>query len=95
MELSVTTEEKTGRFREYTGVMAVVVKAIAIGLPSYTIAYSGRILHHLGLYLTTTEFVGLFLSWLLVLVFLMVPASKREARNRLPWSKGCKTVDCS
>ncbi len=84
-EAAVENLAKPARFRHYGKVGQIIVSTLAIGLALYVIAYTARILTDVGIYLTSTQFVGLFLAWLLTLDFLMVPPSKKASRKKLPW----------
>jgi TRAP transporter 4TM/12TM fusion protein len=63
----------------------MVVKAIAIGLPLYAIFYLSNAPYYLRIDFLSLAYNALFLGLGLVLVFLLVPATKKAPRDRLPW----------
>jgi TRAP transporter 4TM/12TM fusion protein len=79
-------KEELGRFREYKGPMAQVARYFSAFVSSYCVFY---ILNISGYYLDThfygLAYLSLFLFFMMTLVFLLVPATKKSPRNRLPW----------
>jgi TRAP transporter 4TM/12TM fusion protein len=80
------TEGGEGRYRHYTGATAILIKAIAVALPIFVIQdtfnlqyYSGFFRYYRG------QYNALFLGFVLVLIFFLVPATKNSPRTRLPW----------
>ena len=75
-----------GRRRQYRGRMAWLVKAFSALIPLYCIFY---VLNITGFYFHThfftSAFLALFLFFVLALVFLLYPATKKAPLDHLPW----------
>lgn len=84
-ELNLIEKETSARFRKLSGIS----RAIQIFL-SFTLVILG-ILYILGIHvyfniaIFKEQWIGLFMSLFLMLIFLSVPASKKLPRDKVPW----------
>ena len=77
--------EKGGKFRKYSGMMGIIVKAMGIALPVYALLFQVLNLPvRLGIYIHHESYNAFFLCLTLILVFLLIPPTK-TASKRLPW----------
>lgn len=72
-------------YRQYSGPINVVTKLLSVGLALFILLYVSGILPQAGVYFIFFQFNGIFLAGILCLVFLLVPARKGLARDKLPW----------
>lgn len=74
------------RLRHYHGWAAWGVKGFAALIPLYSIFF---MLNIMGYYFNKTFFIdaylAIFLCFILIMVFLVFPATKKSPHNRLPW----------
>ncbi|MBI4287446.1 MAG: TRAP transporter fused permease subunit [Chloroflexi bacterium] len=78
------TRPVLSQFRQYPGTMGKVVFGLSIALAIFIILYVSDTLDRLGINLFG-PFRALTFAFLLVLTFLLVPATKSSPRDRLPW----------
>jgi TRAP-type uncharacterized transport system fused permease subunit len=85
-EVTFDASEEGQLFRHYTGVMAIIIKVIAVIIPLYCIAFVFNVAGlYFGVVFYPATFRALFLGVMLVLTFLLVPATKKSAKGKLPW----------
>ena len=77
--------EQHERFRQLTGALGIITRAILGAIPGCGIIYVLRIPERFGLVPFREQYLGLFLTLVLVSTFLKVPATKHSPRNKLPW----------
>ena len=73
------------RFRQLTGALGIISRAILGAISGCGIIYVLRIPERLGLVPFREQYLGVFLTLVLVSTFLKVPATKHSPRNKLPW----------
>lgn len=78
-------EEETRRYRKLTGPLGLVSRLLAILLPIYSFVYIMDLFTSLDLYLYSVTNNTIFLTVMLSLVFLWVPASRSAPKDRVPW----------
>jgi TRAP transporter 4TM/12TM fusion protein len=83
-ELAADLEQDT-RFRDFTGTLGTISRLILGAIPVCGIIYVLRISDRFGVVLLREQYLGLFLTLVLISTFLNVPATKHSLRNRLPW----------
>lgn len=78
-------DNEFSRFRKLEGLANIIWK-ITLGLiPIVGILYIIGLHYSLGISLYEAQYIGLFLSLMLVSIFLGVPISKRASISKLPW----------
>lgn len=77
--------EQQDRFRRFTGALGIITRAILGAIPGCGIIYVLRIPERLGLVPFREQYLGVFLTLVLVSTFLKVPATKHSPRGKLPW----------
>lgn len=77
--------EETGRFRSHTGALRTFERFLLFCIPVMGIIFIMRIPGRLGLDIWVEQYLGAFLGLVIALVFLVVPAKKRERKGALPW----------
>jgi len=73
-----------GRIRRFSGYGDKAVSALAIAMALYILCYVGDVFYYLGVELYGAH-RALVYSIILSLVFILIPAHTRAARNRVPW----------
>jgi len=73
-----------GRIRRFSGYGDKAVSALAIAMALYILCYVGDVFYYLGVELYGAH-RALVYSIILLLVFILIPAHTRAARNRVPW----------
>ncbi|MDB4443949.1 TRAP transporter fused permease subunit [bacterium] len=84
MEAS-TQQVGPGKYRELQGWLGWLIKAYAVAIVLYHVAYVLHIPDRFGLYIALQPFVFLSLGLILSYAFLRVPATKRTPRDKLAW----------
>jgi TRAP transporter 4TM/12TM fusion protein len=79
------TKEETKGHRNLTGPLRQVARIIAILLPIYSFLFIMDLFSPFGIFIYSGTHNAIFLVAVLVLVFLLVPASRSAPRNRVPW----------
>lgn len=74
-----------GRYRQYRGPMATLVKFMAVGLCLFFLLYVSGALPMAGIYFIFYQLNGVFVAAILILVILLYPAGKQVTRHKLPW----------
>ena len=80
--------EETGtgrRFRQLKGAAGRGTAALAISMSVYHILYISGTLTRLHIYVTHLPHLAAHVFFVLALVFLIVPPTKKAARNKIPW----------
>ncbi len=78
-------EQNELNYNEYRGLAQLLVKFIAAGLCLFCLLYISGALPSLGIYFINYQFNSIFLSGILVLTFLLIPARKNTIQSKLPW----------
>jgi TRAP transporter 4TM/12TM fusion protein len=78
-------EEEPKRHRRLSGPVGWAARLIAIALPIYSFLYIMNLLTPLGLFVYSGTHNAIFLAAVLILLFLLVPATHSAPRNRVPW----------
>lgn len=73
------------RVRQLSGAWRTLARAIALSVPVIAALYVLRVHTYLGLALYPQQFSGLILGLLLMLTFLVKPATKSSPQNSVPW----------
>ncbi|MFH1123621.1 MAG: TRAP transporter fused permease subunit [Pseudomonadota bacterium] len=73
------------RFRTYEGGRGRLLTVIAAAMSLYHIAFITHLFEKVGIDLLLPPFLAGSLGFILVLVFLLVPANRKQARDALPW----------
>lgn len=71
--------------KSYEGLKAKVVSIIAICMTLYHILYISHAFEKIDLYIAAASHAGVSLGFVLMLVFLLLPANKRAPSDKLPW----------
>jgi TRAP transporter 4TM/12TM fusion protein len=81
------SQDKTqeAKYRQYKGVMAGVVSVLAVAFSLYHVAYIGGFLDAVKIFLDTPLHLSIHMGFMLALVFLIVPASKKASKEKLPF----------
>jgi len=74
-----------GKYRQYSGPLRIMLKAIGAGVGLYCLLMSSGLFAYVGLNYISMQLNAIFLGAVLVSVFLLVPAKKGAVRNRAPW----------
>lgn len=69
----------------YGGVKAKVVSVVAISMTLYHILYIGHIFQKFDIYIAAASHAGASLGFVLMLVFLLLPAKKGAPSDKVPW----------
>ena len=80
-----STQPEVSRFRTLSGRLRLLTKVLLIGIPIVGIFFVMDTPSYLGWSILIEQYYGLFLAIVLACVFLLVPPTKRAARNRVPW----------
>lgn len=86
--VKIEKEEKKG-YRKPRGLLGLVASIIATLLPIYCFLFIMDLLTPLGLFVYSGTYNATFLSAMLVLIFLLVPASSAAPKDRVPWYDLC------
>ncbi|MFC1964344.1 hypothetical protein ACFLV1_03080, partial [Chloroflexota bacterium] len=78
-------KEEGGSFKKYTGPMAIVTKAVAAATVLFCLLYVSGVLPTFGIYFHRIQFNAIFMSGVLILLFMIYPLRRRRLSNRLPW----------
>lgn len=79
------SEDAPGRGRKYKGTLAKLLSALTIAMSLYQVLYVSRVFELLGVFIPKVVYLAISLGFVLVLVFLLFPATGRASRERLPW----------
>jgi TRAP transporter 4TM/12TM fusion protein len=71
--------------KTYEGLKARLVSIIAIVMTLYHILYISHTFSKFDVYIAAASHAGASLGFVLILVFLLLPANKRAPSDRLPW----------
>ncbi len=82
-ERLIETEE--GRFRVLSGYLGLFQRVLLCSVPIVGILFMMNIHMYFGWYFYTEQYIGLFITLILVGTFISTPATRRSPRNRLPW----------
>src|SRR3990170_6550207 len=75
-----------GKYRRYQGWTAAVIRAIAIIIPILSLIYVFDVPRiYLNILVYPSQYNALFLALVLLLLFLLVPATKSSPRTKVPW----------
>jgi TRAP transporter 4TM/12TM fusion protein len=86
MEVSMTSPEpEFSRFRSLSKRLRLLTKLLLIAMPVVAVFFIMDTSSYLGWAFLREQYYGFFLAIAFASVFLLVPATKRAARNRLPW----------
>lgn len=77
--------QNTGRYRTLRGPLHVLVQILKVGLPVYGVLYVLQVFTVLDVFIYSGTHNAIFLAVILTLVFLLVPASNKAPRDRVPW----------
>jgi len=77
--------EVKGRYRVFPGAKGTVIRIASACFTLFCLLYVSGVLSDLRLYLLSNQYNAIFLTAVLVLVFLLIPAGKGAPRDRLPW----------
>ena len=80
-----STEPEFSRFRSLSKQLRLLTKLLLIALPVMSVFFIMDTPSYLGWAFLREQYYGLFLAIVLASVFLLVPATKGAARNRVPW----------
>lgn len=80
-----STQPEISRFRTLSGRLRLVTKVLLIAIPIVGVFFVIQAPSYMGWSILIEQYYGLFLAMVLACVFLIVPPSKRAARNRVPW----------
>lgn len=78
-------EQETSRYRHYGGPLGKVARILAVVLPIYGLLYILDIFTDIGIFIYSGSHNAIFLSFVLALVFILVPATSGAPRDRMPW----------
>ncbi|MDP2718220.1 MAG: TRAP transporter large permease subunit, partial [Dehalococcoidia bacterium] len=84
-QLEESQQEEAQRFRQYRGPLGIIVTVIAVAIPLQSVLYALDVFGYLGIFIPELRHLAFFLTLLLILLFLIVPAKKGINMNRLPW----------
>lgn len=73
------------RTRGFKGAAGKALTVSAVLFVLYHVLYIAGILSRLGIYINTPQHLAAHLGFILALVFLLVPATKKASRKTLPW----------
>ncbi|MFH1491386.1 MAG: TRAP transporter fused permease subunit, partial [Pseudomonadota bacterium] len=79
------SEKEGGKFRSLTGFSEGLSRTFLIIIPIACILFAIDIQTRLGLNVYKEQYLGIFLSIFLSVIFLKVPAMKSSPRDRVPW----------
>lgn len=80
-----STQPEVSRFRTLSGRLRLLTKVLPIAIPIVGIFFVMDTPSYMGWSILIEQYYGLFLAMVLACVFLLVPPTKRAARNRVPW----------
>ncbi|MDT3697999.1 MAG: TRAP transporter fused permease subunit [Thermincola sp.] len=78
-------EEEGGAYRALPGILGLIQRGLMCLIPLTGILFVFDVHSYFGWSIYTEQYIGLFLTYVLVGSFLSIPATKRAPRNRLPW----------
>ncbi len=78
-------EQKAGRFRQYEGPLALLVKIVGAGGALFFLLYNAGIFSYARIFLLPMATNAIFVAVVLTMTFLLVPATKGSPRNKVPW----------
>lgn len=82
---SEIAQHKKSEKRQLTGLLAWIVKILAIGTPAFVVAYQLHLFQRLHIMIYPVGYRALITGMLLALVFLLIPMRKGKAGGKLPW----------
>lgn len=82
MKYSGEIEDK---YRQFKGPISKILRVASILLCLYSLLYASRLFALAGINILAALHNAIFLSFLLILVFLLVPARKGSPKNRVAW----------
>src|SRR5699024_4645105 len=82
---SFMADKEFSKFRKLTGPAKVIWKISLALIPIVGILYILGLHYVIGISLYEQQYIGLFLSLMLIAIFLGVPVNKSATRSKLPW----------
>ncbi len=82
---ALTEQGRPRKYREFHGWAGWLIKAYAVGIVLYHIAYVLHIPDYFGFHMAQQPFVFFSLGLILSYAFLSIPATKNAPRDRLAW----------
>ena len=79
------TEMSEDRYRQFSGPLRILVKAIAAGICLYCLLMASGYLAYFKISYIPLQLNAIFLGAVLVSIFLLIPLTKRSRKDRLPW----------
>lgn len=80
-----TSKQAEGKYRQYGGSRDRIIRAIAIIMSLYVISDALNLPYRFGISYYRGQHNALFLCFVLVLVFALVPSRKGAPKDKLPW----------
>lgn len=84
-ELEELVEAESGRYRALPGWLGLLQRGLLIVIPILGILYISGIESYLGWGVYTEQYVGVFMTLVLIATFISTPATKQASRMHLPW----------
>lgn len=85
-EPEIKTLDKEGsRYRQYSSPWNILIKVVSAGGALFFILYLSGVFAQFGVYFLYNEYNAFFMSLVLTLTFLLVPAGRMGRTDRLPW----------
>lgn len=84
IEVKLEEEAPRGR-RQLAGPVGTATRLLAILLPVYSFLFIMNLFAPLGIFIYSGTHNAIFLACVLALTFLLVPATEKSPRNRVPW----------
>lgn len=71
--------------RVFTGTKKKIVATVCMTMSLYCLLFSLRVFDNIGFFIPLISHVAIFLAFLLIIGFLLLPARKGEKKGSLPW----------
>lgn len=71
--------------RKFTGTKKKTISAICMAMSLYCVLFSLRVFDNMGFFIPLISHVAIFLAFILIIGFLLLPARKNEKKGYLPW----------
>jgi TRAP transporter 4TM/12TM fusion protein len=85
IEVNLDEEAPRGKRRQLTGAVGMAARILAIAVPAYSFLFIMNLFAPMGVFIYSGTHNALFLAGILILTFLLVPATNKAPRNRVPW----------